>query len=122
MRQHDFLLPGLTVRETLECAAALRSVADDERDACVGDVLRELNLTEVSHLPIGSLSGGQRRKVVIGCQLVSEPCVLLLDEVMCFFNCYSFKCNSLICAVLRVSPLSRRQVWMPHKHCKSLPT
>ncbi|KAL7410573.1 P-loop containing nucleoside triphosphate hydrolase protein [Mrakia frigida] len=88
VRQHDFLLPHLTVRETLSFAAALRlprSVSDQERTAIVQQTIEELGLKDAADTIVGGalrkgISGGERRRLSIGCVLVTLPSVLILDE------------------------------------------
>jgi len=90
VRQDDELLPYLTVEETLGYAAALRlpaSIPEAQRAELVDDVIRELGLKECRHTLIGSpdgrprgCSGGERRRVSIGVQLLTNPSLLFLDE------------------------------------------
>ncbi|BGP42824.1 ATP-binding cassette transporter snq2 [Rhodotorula kratochvilovae] len=88
VRQDDALLPYLTVRETLETAAALRlpkSVSSRQRAAIVEQTMAELGLRDVADVVVGGalrrgISGGERRRLSIGCTLVTLPSVLLLDE------------------------------------------
>ena len=83
------LLPGLTAREMLSFAAQLslpRNATRAERAERVGSVMRELHLSEEDgRTKIGSvddrgLSGGQRKRVSIGIELLAQPAVLLVDE------------------------------------------
>jgi ABC-type multidrug transport system ATPase subunit len=77
------------VRETLDAAAALRlsaSVDARTRAAIVTQTLQELGLTDAANICVGDaerkgISGGERRRLSIGCVLVSFPSVLVLDEV-----------------------------------------
>ncbi len=81
--QQDNLFPDLTVRETLDGAARLRLARDTtagDRAARVEHVLDDLGLTERQHAKVGDLSGGERRRVSIGVELVGQPALLLLDE------------------------------------------
>ncbi|KII94351.1 hypothetical protein PLICRDRAFT_132994 [Plicaturopsis crispa FD-325 SS-3] len=88
VRQDDFLIPCLTVRETLAFAAALRlpaSVPPATRHAIVEQTLSELGLAAVADVIVGGafrkgISGGERRRLSIGCILVTLPSVLVLDE------------------------------------------
>nr|BFE66298.1 hypothetical protein GCM10020063_108240 [Dactylosporangium thailandense] len=81
--QDDVLHRQLTVRRALRFAAALR-FADDvprkERRAKVAEVLETLNLTERAKQRIDSLSGGQRKRVSVALELLTEPSLLFLDE------------------------------------------
>ncbi|GAA5832082.1 hypothetical protein JCM11251_002811 [Rhodosporidiobolus azoricus] len=88
VRQTDDLLPYLTVRETLTFAAALRlprTVAAAERAEIVEQTLMELGLAEAANTVVGGtfkkgISGGERRRLSIGCILVTMPSILILDE------------------------------------------
>jgi ABC-type multidrug transport system ATPase subunit len=86
--QQDILLPTLTVRETLKYAAQLRlpsSVAQEEREQLVEEVITELSLKEAADTRIGNhahkgCSGGEKRRTSLGVQLLSNPSLLWLDE------------------------------------------
>lgn len=86
--QTDVLVPTLTARETLQYSADLRlpppSTALD-RTRVVDEVIRELGLKEAADTRVGStihrgLSGGEKRRVSIGVQMLANPSVLFLDE------------------------------------------
>ena len=85
--QVDVLSPHLTVRETLQYSAELRlpSASVEEREKVVEEVILQLGLKECAETPIGDsvhkgCSGGEKRRVSIGVQLLSNPSVLFLDE------------------------------------------
>ncbi|KNC54353.1 uncharacterized protein AMSG_10348 [Thecamonas trahens ATCC 50062] len=86
--QDDFLIPTLTVRETLNFHAQLRlgnSVSAATRVARVEKVIAQLELTHVADSRIGDrlirgISGGERRRVSIATELVTSPRILFLDE------------------------------------------
>jgi len=87
--QLDLLFPTLTVWETVLFHAQLRlpvSVSLQEKKAIVGEILRKLRLEHIKDNRVGKLgttgglSGGERKRVNIACELVHRPPILLLDE------------------------------------------
>ena len=89
VRQDDsLLLSHLTVRETLQFAAELKmnqNLTKQQKYSKVEDIIDLLGLRECANVILGDdavkgCSGGQRRRVSIGMQLVTEPACLFLDE------------------------------------------
>ncbi|ESO86759.1 hypothetical protein LOTGIDRAFT_128491 [Lottia gigantea] len=88
VRQDDRLLQYLTVKETLMFVAKLKlpsKLTQFEKESKVDEVLTELGLSHVSNTRVGGanirgISGGERRRVSIGIQLLMDPSVLFLDE------------------------------------------
>jgi ABC-type multidrug transport system ATPase subunit/pSer/pThr/pTyr-binding forkhead associated (FHA) protein/ABC-type multidrug transport system permease subunit len=81
--QSDVLHDRLTVRETLLYTARLRLPSDTPRAECakaVGEVLGELRLEDHAETAVNRLSGGQRKRVSCGVELIGRPTMLLLDE------------------------------------------
>lgn len=81
--QSDVVHDRLSVREALLYAARLRLPSDTRREehaAAIDDVLGELRLDDHQDTLIGSLSGGQRKRVACGVELIGKPTMLLLDE------------------------------------------
>ncbi|MFN8297307.1 MAG: ATP-binding cassette domain-containing protein [Chitinophagales bacterium] len=83
--QDDIVHSELTVKEALYFAYQLRSqgnVNDDTVYKKIDDVLSELNLSPavILNQKVGSLSGGQRKRISIAIELLSDPKVLYLDE------------------------------------------
>jgi ABC transport system ATP-binding/permease protein len=85
--QDDLLMEDLSVYENLFYAARLCFGHYSKRqiDELVSRVLTELGLTEIAHLKVGSslektISGGQRKRLNIGLELIREPTILFVDE------------------------------------------
>ncbi|EFA77807.1 hypothetical protein PPL_09305 [Heterostelium album PN500] len=86
--QKDYLLPNLTVRESLMYSARLRLPVDmpkQDKINRVEEVIAELGLRDCANTRVGGngkrgISGGEKRRVSIGCQMLTDPSVLFLDE------------------------------------------
>eukprot|EP01065_Artemidia_motanka_P031530 TRINITY_DN3792_c0_g1_i1.p1 TRINITY_DN3792_c0_g1~~TRINITY_DN3792_c0_g1_i1.p1 ORF type:complete len:745 (+),score=248.74 TRINITY_DN3792_c0_g1_i1:47-2281(+) len=91
--QEDVLLPALTARETLRYAAELRlskAIPTEEREERITKILQVLGLddgvgggcadTIVGSVEQRGISGGQRKRLSIGLELLTNPSVLFLDE------------------------------------------
>ncbi|CAI9113702.1 OLC1v1014355C1 [Oldenlandia corymbosa var. corymbosa] len=86
--QDDQLFPMLTVYETFLFAAEVRlppSVSRGEKKKRVYELLDQLGLTATAHTYIGDegrrgVSGGERRRVSIGIDIIHKPSLLFLDE------------------------------------------
>ncbi|GMH39179.1 hypothetical protein BSKO_07077 [Bryopsis sp. KO-2023] len=86
--QDDIMHTDLTVEENLLFSARYRlpeNISHSARVAMVDRAIQILGLNGVRHELIGNeetrgISGGQRKRVNVGLELVSDPRVLLLDE------------------------------------------
>ena len=86
--QDDIMHRDLTVHEALYYSARLRlpqDMSDAEIEQRIAKVLNQLNLTDAADIPIGSpekkgVSGGQRKRVNLAMELLTDPFVLFLDE------------------------------------------
>lgn len=78
--QHDALWKNITVREHLECYAAIRGVASDEIPRVVEMYLQGLQITEHANKQTQHCSGGTKRKLSFAMAMVGDPCVVLMDE------------------------------------------
>jgi ABC-type multidrug transport system ATPase subunit len=81
--QEDIIHRELTVYKALDYAAQLRMPADtgkEERHRRVLEVINELGLIHQKDNPITALSGGQRKRVSMGVELLTKPGLFFLDE------------------------------------------
>jgi ABC-2 type transport system ATP-binding protein len=92
--QEAGLFESLTVREHLELFACLKGLNKREARADALAVIDELGLVPETGKLVGALSGGQRRRILIGLALLGRPPLLVLDE-----------------PTTGLDPSSRRAVW-----------
>jgi ABC-type multidrug transport system ATPase subunit len=85
--QDDLLLEELTVRQNLYYNArlCLDNNSEERINEVVDQVLHDLDLYEIRDLKVGKplnkvISGGQRKRVNIGLELIREPSILFVDE------------------------------------------
>lgn len=78
--QDDIVHPELSVSEVLTFAARLRIPDREARQPAVERVLQLLEIDHRRHALVRELSGGQRKRVNIGMELVADPRLLFLDE------------------------------------------
>ncbi|KAM0941286.1 putative ABC transporter, AAA+ ATPase domain, ABC-2 type transporter [Dioscorea sansibarensis] len=86
--QDDLLFPMLTVEETLMFSAEFRlprSLSKAKKKARVQNLMDQLGLRDAAGTIIGDeghrgISGGERRRVSIGIDIVHDPVLLFLDE------------------------------------------
>ncbi len=85
--QDDLLIEELTVFQNLYFNARLcfGDYTEEQLNETVEKVLEDLDLTEIKDLQVGdplnkTISGGQRKRLNIGLELMREPVVLFVDE------------------------------------------
>ena len=85
--QDDLFFAFLTVKEILYFHAVLRSPAKGTAalNQAVEDMITKLGLTKCARTAVGShgkrgISGGERKRLAIGCELLSNPRLMFLDE------------------------------------------
>jgi len=94
MPQEAGLFETLRAREHLELFARFKGLNRAQARRSAGDVIHELELDAESSKRVGDLSGGQRRRILIGLALLGDPPLLVLDE-----------------PTTGLDPNSRRAVW-----------
>ncbi|SCU82895.1 LANO_0B07778g1_1 [Lachancea nothofagi CBS 11611] len=95
LTQQDILSARLTCRETLQYASALKlRESKAERRKLVEELIAELGLRDCADTLVGDsrhpgLSGGEKRRLSIGVQMISNPSLLFLDEPTTGLDAYS---------------------------------
>jgi ABC transport system ATP-binding/permease protein len=81
--QFSIAYDPLTVDESVEAATRLRvsTRVNADLDQRIDRVLEETGLTPISDRQVKVLSGGQKRRLGLAMELVSDPKILLCDEV-----------------------------------------
>nr|AIU41647.1 ABC transporter family protein [Hevea brasiliensis] len=88
VRQEDLLFSQLTVRETLSLAAELQLPeisSVEERDEFVNNLLFKLGLVSCADSIVGDakvrgISGGEKKRLSLACELIASPSVIFADE------------------------------------------
>jgi len=95
VEQQDALLPTNTAREVLEFSARLRLGKDcNEAKELATNMLKQLELTKCQDVYVGDglfikgLSGGERKRVSIGRELICDPGFIVLDEPISGLDSY----------------------------------
>ncbi|MDT9341055.1 ATP-binding cassette domain-containing protein [Trichodesmium erythraeum 21-75] len=78
--QDDIIHPELTVSEVLTYAAKLRLPPDINVKEVVEKTIEQIEMGERKNVLVSQLSGGQRKRVSIGVELLADPRLFFLDE------------------------------------------
>ncbi len=122
--QEDTMLPTLTVHETIMTSALLRLPRDMGRSAKeqrVYEVEKQLGIHAIRDSLIGSeegkgrgISGGEKRRVGIACELVTSPSILFLDEPTSGLDAYN-AFNVIECLVTLAKTYKRTVIFTIHQ-------
>lgn len=122
--QEDTMLPTLTVHETIMTSALLRLPRDMGRSAKeqrVYEVEKQLGIFAIKDSLIGSeegkgrgISGGEKRRVGIACELVTSPSILFLDEPTSGLDAYNAY-NVIECLVTLAKTYKRTVIFTIHQ-------
>uniref|UniRef100_A0A2A4K0D4 ABC transporter domain-containing protein n=1 Tax=Heliothis virescens TaxID=7102 RepID=A0A2A4K0D4_HELVI len=81
--QDDRVQDMLTIQESLHIAADLKlgnHISKQQKKRRVEEIITSLGLSAARHTRAGNLSGGQKKRLAIGLELISDPPVMFLDE------------------------------------------
>jgi len=74
------IYPSLTPREALSMIAELRGVPATEIKKRIEEAVTEVHMNEWIDKRVGKFSKGMKQRINIASALLSDPCILLLDE------------------------------------------
>lgn len=81
LTQDDIHQPQLTVQELMEIACELKCEESDvDRERLITNILTGLNLNHRRANTSKQLSGGERKRLSMGLEMVSNPSIFFLDE------------------------------------------
>uniref|UniRef100_M8CIY1 ABC transporter G family member 7 n=1 Tax=Aegilops tauschii TaxID=37682 RepID=M8CIY1_AEGTA len=88
VRQEDIFFSQLTVRETLSLAAELQlpdTMSPERKEKYVNDLLFRLGLVNSADSIVGDakvrgISGGEKKRLSLACELIASPSVIFADE------------------------------------------
>ncbi|KAJ3104864.1 hypothetical protein HK100_003992, partial [Physocladia obscura] len=117
--QEDALMDTLTVHEAILHSALLRlprNMSYSAKVKRVKETMIELGILEIAHQRIGSalnstrgkISGGEKRRVSIACELVTSPSILMLDEPVSGLD--GFNAYNVIESLARLATVYQRTV------------
>lgn len=120
--QEDHLIPTLTVYETVLNSALLRlprNMSMRAKETRVIEVLSELRILNIKDRVIGSdfkrgISGGEKRRVSIACEMVTSPSILFLDEPTSGLDAYNAR-NVIDCLVKLSRDFDRTIIFTIHQ-------
>ncbi|KAL8988792.1 MAG: hypothetical protein Q9177_002186 [Variospora cf. flavescens] len=122
--QDDTMLPTLTVHETIMTSALLRLPRDmgiSAKEQRVYEVEKQLGIHHIRDQLIGSeegrgrgISGGEKRRVGIACELVTSPSILFLDEPTSGLDAFN-AFNVVECLVILARNYNRTIIFTIHQ-------
>lgn len=120
--QDDTLMPTLTVYETVLYSALLRlprSMSLEAKKIRTLETMQELGILGIKDSRIGetgkrSISGGEKRRVSIACELVTSPSIIFLDEPTSGLDAFN-AINVVECLVNLARDYNRTVVFTIHQ-------
>src|SRR5512144_2784933 len=94
MSQQFTLYNDLTARQNIRFYGGVHGLPSEELNARIAEIIRMAGLEGRENALTGSLSGGWKQRLALGCAIVHRPKVVFLDE-----------------PTAGVDPISRRQFW-----------
>lgn len=80
MSQKFSLYEDLTVMENLRFYSSIYGIKKSDRDERIKQLVKMAGLKDREHQLAGTLSGGWKQRLALGCALIHKPKILVLDE------------------------------------------
>lgn len=78
--QNNSIYESLTLKQNWNYFAKINNIKRKERKIIIENLLEQLNLKEFKNTITRNLSGGTQKRVDIGCSLLTNPKLIILDE------------------------------------------
>ncbi|VEN48976.1 unnamed protein product [Callosobruchus maculatus] len=119
--QDDRLQPLLTVEENMAVAADLKlptTMSRRQKNALIDEILETLGLMKSKPTKASGLSGGQKKRLSIALELISNPLVMFLDEPTTGLD--SSSCSTCIKLLKELASQGRTIICTIHQPSASL--
>jgi ABC-type multidrug transport system ATPase subunit len=92
--QHDILWDELTAREHLMLFAKLKGIEGKAQETQIEEKLIQVNLVQEADSPVGTYSGGMKRRLSVAISGIGDPKIIIMDE-----------------PTTGMDPINKREVW-----------
>ena len=121
IEQESIFFPQMTVKETLDFRVELKigsKLGKSAKDDIVANLMETLGLEKVANTKVGSarvrgISGGERKRLSIACEMISSPSVIFLDEPTSGLD--SFQAEQVVATMRKVADSGKTVIAVIHQ-------